>query len=89
MLTTLLLDVGDVLTEVSWQSLERLGVRIGIDYWTTIAEAVGLGPEWSSSYRTASGEQVESRAGEFWTMRDGRLIEWHAYNHRTKTNAIT
>jgi putative hydrolase of the HAD superfamily len=45
--------------------------------------------EWSSRYRTASGEQIESRAGEFWTMRNGRLIEWHAYNHRTQTDVVT
>ena len=38
--------------------------------------------EWESSYRTAQGHLVRGRAGEFWTMRYGLLIEWHAYYHR-------
>lgn len=35
--------------------------------------------EWESSYRLDDGTRVESRAGEFWTMRHDLLIEWHAY----------
>ena len=35
--------------------------------------------EWESSYRGDDGTRVESRAGEFWTMRHDLLIEWHAY----------
>ncbi len=38
--------------------------------------------ESESSYRTADGQVVRGRAGEFWTMRYGLLIEWHAYCHR-------
>lgn len=41
--------------------------------------------EWESSYRLDDGTRVESRAGEFWTMRHDLLIEWHAYNHRVET----
>lgn len=37
--------------------------------------------EWESSYRTDDGRQVRGVAGEFWTMRYGLLIEWHAYHH--------
>jgi putative hydrolase of the HAD superfamily len=40
--------------------------------------------EWSSSYRLDDGTRVESRGGEFWTMRHDLLIEWHAYNHRVE-----
>ena len=38
--------------------------------------------EWESSYRNDDGELVQGRAGEFWTMRYGLLIEWHAYYQR-------
>ena len=38
--------------------------------------------EWESSYRNEAGDVVSSRAGEFWTMRYGLLIEWHAYHQR-------
>jgi putative hydrolase of the HAD superfamily len=38
--------------------------------------------EWESSYRDDNGDVVRSRAGEFWTMRYGLLIEWNAYHHR-------
>lgn len=40
--------------------------------------------EWESSYRREDGVVVSSKAGEFWTMRYGLLIEWHAYNSRTE-----
>lgn len=38
--------------------------------------------EWQSSYRDDDDRLVRGRAGEFWTMRYGLLIEWHAYYHR-------
>jgi putative hydrolase of the HAD superfamily len=38
--------------------------------------------EWESSYRTDDGQLVRGKAGEFWTMRYGLLIEWNAYYHR-------
>jgi FMN phosphatase YigB (HAD superfamily) len=38
-----------------------------------------LSVEWSSRYTAADGSDVTSRAGEFWTMRSGRLLEWRAY----------
>jgi putative hydrolase of the HAD superfamily len=38
--------------------------------------------EWESSYRTDDGRLVHGKAGEFWTMRFGLLIEWHAYYQR-------
>jgi putative hydrolase of the HAD superfamily len=40
--------------------------------------------EWESSYRREDGTLVSSKAGEFWTMRYGLLIEWRAYNFRTE-----
>jgi putative hydrolase of the HAD superfamily len=40
--------------------------------------------EWESSYRRDDGMRVSSKAGEFWTMRYGLLIEWHAYNFRSE-----
>ena len=38
--------------------------------------------EWESSYRTDDGQLVRGKAGEFWTMRYGLVIEWNAYHHR-------
>jgi putative hydrolase of the HAD superfamily len=38
-----------------------------------------LSVEWSSRYTAADGTEVTSHAGEFWTMRSGRLLEWRAY----------
>ena len=46
------------------------------------AEGDSICVEWESSYRTEDGEFVRGRAGEFWTMRYGLLIEWRAYYHR-------
>ncbi len=44
--------------------------------------------EWESSYRTDDGQLVRGRAGEFWTMRYGLLIEWHAYYHRLPDDEV-
>ena len=46
------------------------------------AEGDTICVEWESSYRDDAGELVRGRAGEFWTMRYGLLIEWRAYYHR-------
>jgi putative hydrolase of the HAD superfamily len=46
------------------------------------AEGDAICVEWESSYRDQDGRLVRGRAGEFWTMRYGLLIEWHAYYHR-------
>ncbi len=46
------------------------------------AEGDTICVEWESSYRADDGQLVRGRAGEFWTMRYGLLIEWHAYYHR-------
>ncbi|MEP7114052.1 MAG: HAD-IA family hydrolase [Ilumatobacteraceae bacterium] len=45
--------------------------------------------EWESSYRTDDGQLVRGRAGEFWTMRYGLLIEWRAYHHRLNDEETT
>ncbi len=46
------------------------------------AEGDTICVEWESSYRADDGQLVRGRAGEFWTMRYGLLLEWHAYYHR-------
>jgi nuclear transport factor 2 (NTF2) superfamily protein len=46
------------------------------------AEGDTICVEWESSYRNDAGQLVRGRAGEFWTMRYGLLIEWRAYYHR-------
>lgn len=45
--------------------------------------------EWESSYRTEDGQLVRGRAGEFWTMRYGLLIEWRAYSFRLTDEGST
>lgn len=35
--------------------------------------------EWSAAWDESDGTRGEQYGGEFWTMRDGRLREWHAY----------
>lgn len=46
------------------------------------AEGDTICVEWQSSYRDDNDQLVRGRAGEFWTMRYGLLIEWRAYYHR-------
>jgi phosphoglycolate phosphatase-like HAD superfamily hydrolase len=46
------------------------------------AEGDTICVEWKSSYRNDEGALVRGRAGEFWTMRYGLLIEWNAYYHQ-------
>jgi putative hydrolase of the HAD superfamily len=46
------------------------------------AEGDTICVEWESSYEDEQGRLVRGRAGEFWTMRYGLLIEWRAYYHR-------
>ena len=53
------------------------------------ADADTICVEWESSYRTDDGRQVRGVAGEFWTMRYGLLIEWHAYHHRISDDKTT
>ncbi len=68
--------------------LQRLGFGSGTrhDYelHKTLRAAEGdtICVEWQSSYTDAQGRRVRGRAGEFWTMRYGLLIEWRAYYHR-------
>lgn len=36
--------------------------------------------EWRAISVDSAGTRYEQYGGEFWTMRDGRLHEWHAYS---------
>ncbi|MGZ4769465.1 MAG: HAD-IA family hydrolase [Ilumatobacteraceae bacterium] len=68
--------------------LQRLGFGSGTrhDYelHKTLRAAEGdtICVERESSYTDEQGRRVRGRAGEFWTMRYGLLIEWRAYYHR-------
>lgn len=68
--------------------LQRLGfgstTRRDYELHKTLRAAEGdtICVEWQSSYTDEHGRQVRGRAGEFWTMRYGLLIEWRAYYHR-------
>lgn len=35
--------------------------------------------EWTVDWVDPDGSPMQGYGGEFWTMRDGRLREWHAY----------
>jgi putative hydrolase of the HAD superfamily len=67
---------------------QRLGfgstTRRGYELHKTLRAAEGdtICVEWESSYRDDDDRLVRGRAGEFWTMRYGLLIEWRAYYHR-------
>ena len=67
---------------------QRLGfgsaVRADYQLHKTLRAAEGdtICVERESSYRDADGKIVRGRAGEFWTMRYGLLIEWRAYYNR-------
>ncbi|HEY0520302.1 MAG TPA: HAD-IA family hydrolase [Ilumatobacteraceae bacterium] len=50
------------------------------------ADGDTIAVEWESTYRADDGTVVRSKAGEFWTMRYGLLIEWNAYHHRLADN---
>lgn len=53
----------------------RLTKRLRAASGTTIAV------EYRSSFARSDGSRIESVAGEFWTLRRGKLIEWHGYQH--------
>lgn len=38
--------------------------------------------EWINTWIDTSGDRHRGFGGEFWTMHDGRLREWHAYHRR-------
>ena len=67
---------------------QRLGfgstVRHGYQLRKTLRAAEGdtICVEWESSYHDEHDHLIRGRAGEFWTMRYGLLIEWRAYYFR-------
>ncbi len=75
--------------DAAWQfHMERLGfgstIRHGYKLRKTLRAADGdtICVEWESSYHDEHDQLIRGRAAEFWTMRYGLLIEWHAYYHR-------
>ena len=40
--------------------------------------------EWTNSWLDKNGKRSEGCGGEFWTMRNGRLLEWRAYYSHTR-----
>lgn len=38
--------------------------------------------EYEATTIFENGSEVRTRAGEFWTLRRGLLVEWHCYQHR-------
>ena len=80
--------VAEGLDEARWFHLQQLGLgsksRTDFQLRKTLRAADGdtICVEWESSYRDADGVLCRSRAGEFWTIRYGLLIEWRTYHHR-------
>jgi len=73
--------------------IDRLGfdapARDAYELRKTLRSASGdtVCVEWESNHRRADGSIVSSRRAEFWLLRYGRLIEWHAYGDRRETSA--
>ena len=69
------------------------GTKVRADYQLrkTLRAAEGdtICVEWESSYRTEDGQLVHGRAGEFWTMRYGLLIEWRADYQRLDDEEVS
>jgi len=80
--------VANGLDEARRFHIEHLGFGSAqrLDYRLTktlrAAEGDTIGVEGSSSYHTPDGDEVRSRAAEFWTLRGEQVVEWHAYHHR-------
>jgi FMN phosphatase YigB (HAD superfamily)/ketosteroid isomerase-like protein len=60
------------------------GTRDGYELRKTLRSSSGdsVCVEWQSSHRRADGSLAVSRGGEFWVLRYGRVIEWHAYSQQ-------
>lgn len=80
--------VAEGLDQARWFHVQQLGLgskeRHEFQLHKTLRAADGdtICVEWESSYRNADGDLVRGRAGEFWTIRYGLLIEWRTYHHR-------
>lgn len=61
---------------------EMYGDLQEFDIRKTLRAADGdtIAVEWTSIWVDADGNRREGYGGEFWTMRDGQLREWHAYH---------
>lgn len=76
------------LAEIRRLHVEQLGFggagRSQYRVHKTLRAATGdtLAVEWWSSYLGPDGEMVHTRAGEFFVVRYGKLLEWHGYPHR-------
>lgn len=75
---------GEGLAEVR-EAHEEMLFPDDIEEWEirkTLRAASGdtIAVEWTSSWLDADGNRNEGYGGEFYTMRDGRLREWHAYH---------
>lgn len=56
------------------------GYEITIEKTLRAASGDTIAVEWETTWTYADGSQKEGHGGEFWTMRDDRLLEWHAYH---------
>ena len=56
----------------------------GYEIRKTLRAASGdtIAVEWTTTWIDTDGNRNGGYGGEFWTMRDGRLPEWHAYHRQ-------
>jgi nuclear transport factor 2 (NTF2) superfamily protein len=76
---------GEGFTEVRTAHEEMFGDRnddYEIDKTLRAASGDTIAVEWTTSWIDPDGNYNEGYGGEFWTMEDGQLIEWHAYHKR-------
>lgn len=62
--------------EEMYSDLQKFDIRKSL----RAADGDTIAVEWTSTWVDADGNHKEGYGGEFWTMHDGQLREWHAYH---------
>lgn len=55
-------------------------VEFQIEKTLRAASSETIAVEWETTWSIPGGPRLNGHGGEFWTIRDDRLREWHAYH---------
>lgn len=66
--------------QLGFDAVGRPGYRVRKTVRAASDDTIAV--EWESTYTGADGATVTTRAGEFFVVRYGRVLEWHGYPHR-------